>query len=101
MRWQYKASLLLMVLSQTVFLGFAAYHIDTRGDVSEYLGISPAPTVGYSWIWHHPEHWIISLVLNLAGMVVFASGIIKEKGPDWKLSNFIKIEIVETEEEKF
>ncbi len=33
------------------------------------------------------------------GVVFFIAGAIKEKRPDWKLSNFIKIEIVETEDE--
>ena len=98
MRWQYKVSLFLMVLSQTVFLGLAAYHTDNR---VYYPNDDPlaTPSVGYSWIWYHPEQWVISLTLNIAAVAVFISGIIKEKRPDWKLSNFIKIEIVETKQD--
>ena len=96
MRWQYKVSLFLMVLSQTVFLGLAAYHTDNR---LYYPNDDPlaTPSAGYSWIWYHPEQWIISLTLNIAAVATFMYGIIKEK--NWKLSDFIKIEIVETEED--
>ncbi len=84
MRWQYKVSLFLMVLSQTVFLGLAAFHIQSQ---PYYSNDNPEATrvVGYSWIWYHFEQWVISLVLNLAGVAVFISGIINEKRPDWKL----------------
>ena len=97
MRWQYKVSLFLMVLSQTVFLGLAAYHIQSQ---PYYSNDNPEVTrvVGYSWIWHHFEQWTISLILNIIGVIFFIVGSIKEKRPDWKLSDFIKIKIVEPEE---
>ena len=84
MRWHARAvSLFLLVLSQTVFLGLAAYYTDTRvyypdGDPNA------SPTMGYSWIWYHFENWIISLTLSLAAVAVFIFGIMKEKRPDWK-----------------
>ncbi len=98
MIWQYKVSLFLMLLSQTVFLGLAAYYTDNQPFYPDG-NLEAASTRGYSWIWYHFEHWGISLVLNLAGVVVFISGVLKEKNPDWKLSDFIKIEIVETDDE--
>jgi len=97
MRWQYKVSLFLMVLSQTVFFGLAAFNIQTQ---PYYIEGTPEATreIGYSWIWYHFEQWVISLVLNIAGVVVFISGIINEKRPGWKLSDYIKMEIAEIEE---
>ena len=73
-------------------MGFAAYHTYTR---LYYPDGNPdaSPTVGYSWIWHHFEQLIISLLLNIIEVVFFIVGLIKEKRPDWKLSDFIKIEI--------
>ncbi len=67
MRWQYKVSLFLMLLSQTVFLGLAAYYTDNQ-----------LPTAGYSWIWHHPEHWTFSLAISLLGLAFLVYGIISE-----------------------
>lgn len=51
MMWQYKVSLFLMLLSQTVFLGLVAYQTDTR---RYYLNDDPeaTPTVGYSLLWY-------------------------------------------------
>ena len=98
MRWQFKVSLLFLVLSQLVFFGLAAYHMDSRvyyPDGDPYA----SPSMGYSWIWYHFENWIISLTLSLAAVAVFIWGIIAEiRRLGWKLSDFIKIEIVEEEE---
>ena len=87
MRWQYKVSLFLMLLSQTVFLGLAAYYIDNQ-------------FAGYTWIWYHPEQWTFSLTIGLFGLAFFVYGIIAEiRESGWKLSDNIKIEILETEED--
>jgi hypothetical protein len=98
MRWQFKVSLLFLVVSQVVFFVLAAYHMDRvvyypEGD----LGASPS--VGYSWIWYHSESWMISLVLIVAALAAFVWGMIAEiRQTGWKLSDYIKIEIVEEEE---
>lgn len=99
MRWQFKVSLFLSVLAWTMFLGFAAYNTDNSlrypsGD------LEVTPIVGYSWIWYHPEQWMISLFLNLFAVVMFIYGVvagIKQSG--WNFSDFIKIEIIEETEE--
>ena len=99
MRWQYKVSLFLMVLSQFVFFALAAYNTESRVDYPK-VGAEESRKVGYSWIWYHPEQWLISLVISLISLVACVDGLLvdlKESG--WSLSNFIKIEEVETEEE--
>ena len=70
MRWQYKVSLFLLVLSQVAFFGLAAYNTDDQlyypnGD------LEAVPSRGYSWIWYHPEQWLVSLVLAVAAVVFF------------------------------
>ena len=88
-------------MNWVVFFGLAAYHTDNK---LYYPNDDPGatPTVGYSWIWHHFEHWVTSLVLNLVGVAVFISGTIREiRQSGWKLSDFIKIEVIETEEVPF
>jgi len=37
--------------------------------------------------------------LNPAGVAFFVFGVMKERRPYWKLSDFIKIEIIETDDE--
>ena len=74
MRWQYKVSLLLLVLSQVVFFGLATYNMDDQlyypdGD------LEATPTRGYSWIWYHPEQWLVSLVLVVAAVAFFVIGV--------------------------
>ena len=54
MRWQYKVSLFLLVLSQVVFFGLAAYHTDDQIYYPDG-NLEATPTRGYSWIWYHPE----------------------------------------------
>ena len=84
MKWQYKVSLFLLVLSQVVFFGLAAYYTDDQlyypdGD------LGATPTRGYSWIWYHPEQWLMSLVLVVAAVAFFVYGAgldIRESG--WK-----------------
>jgi hypothetical protein len=100
MRWQYKVSLFLLVLSQVVFFALAAYNIETRVDYPR-VGPEESRTVGYSWIWYHPEQWSISLVISLTSLVVCVNGLLvdlKESG--WSLSNFLNIEFEETEEKE-
>lgn len=85
MRWQFKVCLLLLLLSWIVFLGLAAY--DTK--------------IGYSWIWYRIEYWSVSLVMSFIGLIfgLYGFGIdLKDSG--WKLSDIIKIEIVEIEDEE-
>ena len=77
MKWQYKVSLLLLLVSQTSFLVLAAYHTDTE-IYSSSNRTGTAPSLGYSWIWYHLEHWIISLVFALVSLVMFIHGIVSE-----------------------
>ena len=90
MKWEYKVSLLLLLLSQVVFLGLAAYHTEVRLISDDDSGVSP--TSGYSWIWYHMDQWIISLVLSILALAFFVYGVITEIKPNWKLSNFIEKE---------
>jgi hypothetical protein len=82
MKWEYKVSLFLLLLSQIVFLGLAAYHTEV-GLISGTRAVSP--TAGYSWIWYHMEQWIISLFLSVLALVFFVYGVITEIKPYWKL----------------
>ena len=85
MRWQFKVCLFLLLLSWIVFLSLAAY--DTAN--------------GYSAIWYHFDYWSVSLVVSFVGAFFGIFGLIfdiKESG--WKLSDFIKIEIIEIDEEE-
>ena len=77
MKWQYKASFFLLLLSQTVFFALAVYHTDNE---LYYPGGLPdaKPSVGYSWIWYHLEHWIISLVFALIALALFMYGLVSE-----------------------
>ena len=77
MKWQYKVSLLLLLVSQTSFLALAAYHTDKN---IYYPSDSPGvpPSLGYSWIWYHLDHWIFSLVVALAAVVIFIHGLVTE-----------------------
>ena len=70
MKWQYKVSLFFLVLSQLVFFIFAAYHTDNLIYFPEDSSVE-MPTRGYSWIWYHPEHWFISLILALIAIAFF------------------------------
>ena len=85
MRWQFKVCLLLLLLSWIVFLGLAAY--DTN--------------MGYSWIWYRFDYWSVSIVMSFMGLIfgLYGLGIdIKESG--LRFSDFIKIEIIEIENEE-
>jgi len=77
MKWQYKVSLLFLILSQTVFLTLAAYHTDNE---FYYPGGQPdtEPTIGYSWIWYHLEHWIISWVLVIVSLTFCMHGLLTD-----------------------
>jgi hypothetical protein len=79
MRWQYKLSILLLLLSQIVFLGFALYHTDKELYIPYDRPEAP-PSKGYSWIWYHIEDWSWSLVLALVALAFFVYGVIA----DWK-----------------
>ena len=70
MRWQYKVSLFLLVLSQVVFFGLTAYHTDDQLYYPDD-NFEAEPSRGYSWVWYHPEQWLISLVLVVGGVVFF------------------------------
>jgi hypothetical protein len=92
--------LFLLVLSWTVFLGFAVYYTDDglyypEGDVDA------SPSVGYSWIWYHLESWVISLVIDLGALVMLVYGLVLDiVDSNWKLSDYVKIEIAEEDEEE-
>lgn len=77
MKWQYKVSLFLLVLSQVIFFVLAAYHTDNQLYYPDD-NLEPYPTRGYSWIWYHPEHWLLCLVLGIAGLGFFIFGIIDD-----------------------
>ena len=99
MRWQYKISLFLLVLSQITFFIFALYHTETRIGLPNF--IDETPTIGYSWIWYHPEHWLISFIICLVSLIVFISGLLLDlREANWSLSNFIRIEVLETKEKE-
>jgi len=98
MRWQYSLSLFFLIFSSTLFFGLAIFHTDTK---AYYQGgnIENSPTIGYSWIWYHFEHWGTCLGLNLVATGMFFYGLILDiRESNWKLSNYIKIEITENEE---
>ena len=93
MRWQYKVCLFLLLISWTIFLGLAAFYVDNQ---SHHPGGTIGSSLfGYSGIWYRFEGWSISLILSSVAVVVGLFGLgldIKDSG--WKLSDFIKIEIV-------
>ena len=63
MLWWYKVSLFFIVLTQMLFFGLVAYHTSM---------------IGYSWIWYHPEHWIICLLLSIVALGAFIRGAIED-----------------------
>jgi len=75
MKWQYKISILLVLLSQTIFFSLAVFHMDSE---LYYPGgnLDAQPSQGYSWIWYHFEHWIICLILDIVAIVFFLDGLI-------------------------
>lgn len=76
------------------FLGLAAYYTGSEAYKHE------SSMIVYSGIWYHFEHWSISLVLSFAAAVFGAFGLgndIRESG--WKLSDIIKIEIIDDDED--
>jgi hypothetical protein len=84
MRWQFKVCLFFLLLGWTVFLGLAAY--DT--------------SMGVSAIWYRFEYWSVSLVLSFVGAFFGLYGLgldISDSG--WKFSDFIKIEVVNEDED--
>lgn len=98
MKWTYKISMFLLLLSQTIFFLLAIYHTDSTlyypgGDLEKI------PTVGFSWIWYHLESWMICVVLNLIAIIVFFYGSLEEK-MNWKSSDLAKIEIEEDEQRR-
>ena len=79
------------------FFGFSSLlyrqpSLSSRGKIESSL-------IVYSGIWYHFEHWSISLVLSFVAAVfgLFGLGVdVRESG--WKLSDFIKIEIIDDDE---
>ena len=51
----------------------------------------------YSWIWYHPEQWLTSLILAVAAVAFFVHGYARESG--WRLSDYIKIGITDSDDE--
>lgn len=75
MKWQYKVSLFLLVISQVSFFGLAAYHTDDQLYYPDD-NLEGSPTRGYSWIWYHPEQWLVCLVFGLFALVFFIFGFV-------------------------
>lgn len=86
MRWQYKVSLLLLMFSQFGFFVLAAYHTDDNLYYPEG-NLEGSPTRGYSWIWYHPDQWLIFLVLGVFALVFFVYGVVV----DFRASGGMKI----------
>jgi len=98
MKWQYWSSIFLMMLSSVLFFSLAAIHMDDALYYPEG-NMENSPSRGYSWIWYHFEHWGICLGLNIAALGLFIyGGLDGLRKSDWKLSDHIKIEVVEDEE---
>ena len=98
MKWHYKVCLFLLLVSWTLFLVLAAYHTDNQA--YHPWGKIESSSIIYSGIWYHFEHWSISVVLSFVAAVFGVFGLvldIRESG--WKFSDFIKIEIIETDDE--
>lgn len=70
MKWQYKTSLLLLILAQIVFFALTIYHTDSAGD---------------SWILYHQSDYIWSFILSLISLGFFIYGLATEKsnGDKW------------------
>ena len=82
MRWQFKVALLLLLLSQTIFLGLAAYYTDNQ---VYYANDDPTAdsTIGYSWIWYHPQEWTWVIPLSVLSLVFFIYGLMDDiRKPD-------------------
>lgn len=80
------------------FLVLAAYYTDSQS--YHPGGKIESSLIVYSGVGYHFEHWSISLVLSFVAAVfgLFGLGVeIRESG--WKLSDFIKIEIIEMDDE--
>ena len=95
MRWQYTVSLFLVLLSLNVFFGLAAYHIES---VSSYPIVGPEErrTVGYTWIWYHPDQWVFSFVFSLGGLLFFAYGVLVDvRESRSRLAGPVNAEIIE------
>ena len=96
MKWQYKASLFLLLFSQTLFFLFVFLQLDSNVYGSSNPDVMP--TVGYSWIWYHKEYWMICFVLNIFALLTFIHGWLEEN--NWKLSSLIEIEVNKEEEDE-
>jgi hypothetical protein len=60
MRWYFKISFLLLLISQILLFGLALYHTDSEG---------------VSWIFYHKEHWIWVLIIVVIAFIVFIIGV--------------------------
>ena len=55
--------------------------------------------IGYSGIWYHFEQWGICVILNFVALVLFIYGGLDDlRKSSWKLSDHVKIEVIEEEE---
>jgi hypothetical protein len=90
MKWQYKLALAMLVLSQTVFFSLAAYNTDNQLYYPQG-NTDATPEQGYSWIWYHPEQWMISLLLVVIGIAFFALGTFSDFEERWKNKNELGI----------
>ena len=67
MRWQYKISFLLLLVSQVLFFGLCLYHTDSEG---------------VTWIFSHQEHWFWVFVIVGVALGMFVFGLISEAVED-------------------
>jgi hypothetical protein len=74
MKWPFKIAIFFLILSQVIFFLFAAYNIETKSST-----IEENQTLGYSWIWYHPEQWLISLVISIISLLFFIYGLISNQ----------------------
>jgi hypothetical protein len=85
-------------MSWTTFLGLAAAF--TGENINLARGEIESSLSEYSNIWYNFEYWFNSLVFSLLALVFGLIGLGKDtRNSGWKLSDFIKIEIIEDEEE--
>lgn len=75
MKWQYKLSFFLLLLSQTSFFILAALHTDFYPN-NDAMGAQSI--VGYSWILYHFEHWVISFGLAFGALLALLYGFLLE-----------------------
>jgi hypothetical protein len=100
MNWEYKICLLLLLISWTAFLVLADHFKANQLYYPENSHEQSSIVTTHSTIWYHKEYWITSLGLSYVALVFGLLGLINDKKRSgWKMSDFIKIEIVEEDQQ--